>query len=110
FNMSENTIAADAGPIVFDSEHIEKVPSWGRAHRGIGRTYQITRLFPEMTVLENVVAAQRSFSLTQLTRPAIPGKEAAEASELLQFVGVGKFRDQKARALSYGQQKMVELA
>ena len=110
FNLIDNTIAADAGTIVFDGEHIEKVPAWGRAHRGIGRTYQITRLFAEMTVLENVVAAQRSFSLTQLGRPAITGKEAAEASEFLAFVGMHKYRDQKARALSYGQQKMVELA
>ena len=110
FNLIDNTIAADAGTIVFDGEHIEKVPAWGRAHRGIGRTYQITRLFAEMTVLENVVAAQRSFSLTQLGRPAITGKEAAEASEFLAFVGMHSYRDQKARALSYGQQKMVELA
>ena len=110
FNLIDNTIAADAGTIVFDGEHIEKVPAWGRAHRGIGRTYQITRLFAEMTVLENVVAAQRSFSLTQLGRPAITGKEAAEASEFLAFVGMHKYRDEKARALSYGQQKMVELA
>jgi ABC-type branched-subunit amino acid transport system ATPase component/ABC-type branched-subunit amino acid transport system permease subunit len=110
FNLIDNTIAADAGTIVFDGEHIEKVPAWGRAHRGIGRTYQITRLFAEMTVLENVVAAQRSFSLTQLGRPAITGKEAAEAGEFLAFVGMHKYRDQKARALSYGQQKMVELA
>ena len=110
FNLIDNTIAADAGTIVFDGEHIEKVPAWGRAHRGIGRTYQITRLFAEMTILENVVAAQRSFSLTQLGRPAITGKEAAEASEFLAFVGMHSYRDQKARALSYGQQKMVELA
>jgi ABC-type branched-subunit amino acid transport system ATPase component/ABC-type branched-subunit amino acid transport system permease subunit len=110
FNLIDNTIAADAGTIVFDGEHIEKVPAWGRAHRGIGRTFQITRLFAEMTVLENVVAAQRSFSLAQLGRPAVTGKEAAEATELLEFVGMRNFRDQKARALSYGQQKMVELA
>ena len=110
FNLIDNTIAADAGTIVFDGEHIENVPAWGRAHRGIGRTFQITRLFAEMTVLENVVAAQRSFSLTRLGRPAITGKEAAEADELLEFVGMRGFRDQKARALSYGQQKMVELA
>ena len=69
FNLIDNTIRADAGTIVFDGEHIEKLPSWDRAHRGLGRTFQITRLFAEMTVLENVVAAQRSFSLGQLGRP-----------------------------------------
>lgn len=110
FNLIDNTIRADAGTIVFDGEHIEKLPSWDRAHRGLGRTFQITRLFHEMTVLENVVAAQRSFTLGQLGRPAVTGREADHAEELLAFVGMARFRDQKAQALSYGQQKLVELA
>ncbi|SCL30343.1 amino acid/amide ABC transporter membrane protein 2, HAAT family /amino acid/amide ABC transporter ATP-binding protein 1, HAAT family [Micromonospora rhizosphaerae] len=110
FNLIDNTITADAGEIVFDGEHIEKLPSWQRAHRGLGRTFQITRLFGEMTVLENVVAAQRSFSFSQLGRIAVSGKEAKAAEELLEFVGMRAFRDQKAHALSYGQQKLVELA
>jgi ABC-type branched-subunit amino acid transport system ATPase component/ABC-type branched-subunit amino acid transport system permease subunit len=110
FNLIDNTIPADAGRITFAGERIEKRSSWERAHRGIGRTYQITRLFGEMTVLENVVAAQRSFSVRQLGRVAVSGPEAAAAEELLEFVGMRAFRDQKAQALSYGQQKLVELA
>jgi branched-chain amino acid transport system permease protein len=110
FNLIDNTIPADTGTITFAGERIEKMPSWKRAHRGIGRTYQITRLFGDMTVLENVVAAQRSFSVRQLGRIAVSGPEAAAAEELLEFVGMRAFRDQKANALSYGQQKLVELA
>ena len=86
------------------------MPSWERAHRGLGRTFQITRLFREMTVLENVVAVQREFSLGQLGRIAVSGSEAKAAEELLEYVGMRAFRDQKAHALSYGQQKLVELA
>ena len=63
-----------------------------------------------MTVLENVVAPLRSFSVGQLNAGAVRGDEAARAEELLTFVGMERFRDQKARALSYGQQKLVELA
>ena len=110
FNLIDNTIVADAGEIHFDGHRIDKLPSWARAHRGLGRTFQITRLFGEMTVLENVVAAHRSFSLGQLGRIAVSGKEAETAEELLEFVGMRAFRDQKAHALSYGQQKLVELA
>jgi branched-chain amino acid transport system permease protein len=110
FNLIDNTIQADAGEITFDGKRIEKLPSWERAHRGLGRTFQITRLFGEMTVLENVVAAQRSFSWQQLGRIAVSGPEAKAAEELLEFVGMRDFRDQKAHALSYGQQKLVELA
>ena len=110
FNLIDNTIQADSGQITFDGKRIEKLPSWERAHRGLGRTFQITRLFGEMTVLENVVAAQRSFSWQQLGRIAVSGPEAKAAEELLEFVGMRDFRDQKAHALSFGQQKLVELA
>ena len=110
FNLIDNTISADEGEIVFEGERIDGLPSWTRAHRGLGRTFQITRLFREMTVLENVVAAQSSFSWSQLGRIAVSGREAKAAEELLEFVGMRDFRDQRARALSYGQQKLVELA
>jgi branched-chain amino acid transport system permease protein len=110
FNLIDHTTTADSGQILFAGERIEKLPSWRRAYRGIGRTFQITRLFGEMTVLENVVAPQRSFSFGHLGRVAVSGKEARAADELLEFVGMRDFRDQKARDLSYGQQKLVELA
>ena len=110
FNLLTDTIRADSGEIVFDGQRLDGKPPWKRAHAGLGRTFQITRLFGEMTVLENVVAVQRSFSVGQLGRIAVSGKEAAAAEELLEYVGMRAFRDQKAHALSYGQQKMVELA
>jgi branched-chain amino acid transport system permease protein len=110
FNLIDNTVVPDSGEIVFGGERIEGLRSWRRAHRGLGRTFQITRLFWEMTVLENVVAAQRSFSFGQLGRIAVSGKEARAADELLEFVGMRDLRGQKARELSFGQQKLVELA
>src|SRR4051812_33254543 len=110
FNLIDNTIHADDGEIRLAGERIDGLSSWGRAHRGIGRTFQITRLFREMTVLENVVAPQRAFSWGQLGRIAVSGSEAKAAEEILEYVGMRLFRDQKARALSYGQQKLVELA
>jgi ABC-type branched-subunit amino acid transport system ATPase component/ABC-type branched-subunit amino acid transport system permease subunit len=110
FNLIGGTMAPDAGEVWFDGDRIDRVRPWGRAHRGIGRTFQITRLFREMTVLENVVAPLRAFRLGQLNAGAMSGPEAARAEELLDFVGMVRFRDQKAAALSYGQQKLVELA
>jgi ABC-type branched-subunit amino acid transport system ATPase component/ABC-type branched-subunit amino acid transport system permease subunit len=110
FNLIDDTIHADAGQIWLAGERIDRQPPWQRAHGGLGRTFQITRLFREMTVLENVVAAQRSFSWSQLGRIAVSGAEAKAAEELLEYVGMRAFRDQKARALSFGQQKLVELA
>jgi branched-chain amino acid transport system permease protein len=83
---------------------------WRRGHLGLGRTYQVTRLFPDMTVRENVVAPLPDSRWRTLVSGATRGHEAARASELLDVVGLGRFADQRAGALSYGQQKLVELA
>jgi ABC-type branched-subunit amino acid transport system ATPase component/ABC-type branched-subunit amino acid transport system permease subunit len=110
FNLVGGTMSPDAGEVWFDGRRIDRKPPWQRAHLGLGRTFQITRLFREMTVLENVVAPLRSFHLGLLGANAVSGREAARAEELLDFVGMGKYRDVRASALSYGQQKLVELA
>ena len=110
FNVIDGTMAADGGEIRFDGRPIDQLSPWERAHRGIGRTFQITRLFREMTVLENVVAPLSSFSWRQLGADAVSGPEAERARELLEFVGMERFASHRAGALSYGQQKLVELA
>ncbi|MDA2889464.1 branched-chain amino acid ABC transporter ATP-binding protein/permease [Mycolicibacterium sp. BiH015] len=110
FNLISGTMTPDKGEILLGGEHLERMSPWSRAHHGLGRTFQITRLFREMTVLENVVAPLRSFSVGQLGLGAVSGSEAARAGELLEFVGMAAYRDARAGALSYGQQKLVELA
>jgi ABC-type branched-subunit amino acid transport system ATPase component/ABC-type branched-subunit amino acid transport system permease subunit len=110
FNVVDGTMSADRGEVLFEGERIDKLPPWTRAHRGIGRTFQITRLFREMTVLENVVAPLRSFSWRRLGADAVSGPEAERAHELLAFVGMDRFADMQAKSLSFGQQKLVELA
>jgi ABC-type branched-subunit amino acid transport system ATPase component/ABC-type branched-subunit amino acid transport system permease subunit len=110
FNLVDGTMRPTAGEVWFDGERVDGMRPWARAHAGIGRTFQITRLFRQMTVLENVVAPLRSFSWRQLNADGVSGPEAERAEELLEFVGMARYRDQKAAALSYGQQKLVELA
>jgi ABC-type branched-subunit amino acid transport system ATPase component/ABC-type branched-subunit amino acid transport system permease subunit len=110
FNLIGGTMAANAGEVWFDGQRIDGKPPWQRAHLGLGRTFQITRLFSEMTVLENVVAPLRGFHLRLLATDAVSGHEAQRAEELLDFVGMLRYRDVPASALSFGQQKLVELA
>jgi branched-chain amino acid transport system permease protein len=110
FNLIGGTMAANAGEVWFDGERIDGLKPWERAYAGIGRTFQITRLFREMTVLENVVAPLRGFRWGQLNASGVSGEEAARAEALLEFVGMQRFSAQRAGALSYGQQKLVELA
>ncbi len=110
FNLIDGTMPLERGEIWFDGEQIDSLAPYRRAHRGIGRTFQITRLFKQMTVLENVVAPLRSFSWRQLGADAVSGPESERAYELLEFVGMHKFAERRAAELSYGQQKLVELA
>jgi ABC-type branched-subunit amino acid transport system ATPase component/ABC-type branched-subunit amino acid transport system permease subunit len=110
FNLIGGTMAPQAGEVWFEGRRIDGKPPWQRAHLGIGRTFQITRLFHEMTVLENVVAPLREFHVGLLNANAVSGREARRADELLDFVGMRKYRDVRAAALSYGQQKLLELA
>jgi ABC-type branched-subunit amino acid transport system ATPase component/ABC-type branched-subunit amino acid transport system permease subunit len=110
FNLVTGAMPVGAGEIWFDGTRIDQLPAWERAHLGLGRTFQITRLFTSMTVLENVVSPLPTASWGLMAKDAVAGHEAERARELLDFVGLGRFGDQQAGALSYGQQKLVELA
>ena len=110
FNLVTGAMPLGGGEIWFDGTRIDKLPAWDRAHLGLGRTFQTTRLFKSMTVLENVVAPLPTASWGLMAKDAVSGNEAERARELLDFVGLGRFGDQRAGALSYGQQKLVELA
>jgi branched-chain amino acid transport system permease protein len=110
FNLIDGTMTPNAGEVWLAGRRMDGMKPWRRAHLGLGRTFQITRLFRGMTVLENVVAPLPSFRVGQLTADAVSGPEAERAEELLDFVGMAKYRDQPCSDLSYGQQKLVELA
>jgi branched-chain amino acid transport system permease protein len=110
FNLIGGTMARSAGEVWFDERRIDGLTPWERAYAGVGRTFQITRLFREMTVLENVVAPLRGFRWGQLNADGVSGSEAERAEALLDFVGMKRFAGQRAGALSFGQQKLVELA
>jgi branched-chain amino acid transport system ATP-binding protein len=88
------------------------------AKAGIARTFQNIRLFPEMTALENVMVGRHvrthSGLFGAVFRTASFKKEEAEitqrAQELLDYVGIGKYAEFKARTLSYGDQRRLEIA
>src|SRR5947209_9533134 len=79
---------------------------------GVGRTFQLTRIFPRLSVLENMlVATQRSEGwLRGLLRIAGSAAERRRAMELLEFVGIERLAHEPAGNLSYGQRKLLELA
>jgi branched-chain amino acid transport system ATP-binding protein/branched-chain amino acid transport system permease protein len=110
FNLVTGMLRGDGGSIRFDGRRIDRELPWERAYLGLGRTFQITRLFPRMTVLENVVAPLRGFSWSNLAADAVSGPESARAEELLDFVGMLPLAARPAGQLSFGQRKLVELA
>jgi branched-chain amino acid transport system permease protein len=110
FNLITGGMAADSGEIWFDGRRIDGMRPWTRGHLGLGRTYQVTRLFKEMTVQQNVVAPLPDSRWRTMFAGAMHGHEAERARDLLDIVGLGRMADQPAGSLSYGQQKLVELA
>jgi branched-chain amino acid transport system permease protein len=110
FNLIDGMMRRDRGEVWFEGKQVDRLHPWARAHLGLGRTFQITRLFRQMSVLENVVAPLRSFRPTQLFAGAVSGAEVERAEELLEFVGMLRFARRPAAELSFGQQKLVELA
>jgi ABC-type branched-subunit amino acid transport system ATPase component/ABC-type branched-subunit amino acid transport system permease subunit len=110
FNLVTGMMRPAGGKIDFGGREIQNLRPWDRAHLGLGRTHQITRLFKEMTVLENVVAPLPAFRWRQLAADAVGGPEAHKAEEVLDFVGMRRFLHERALHLSFGQQKLVELA
>ena len=110
FNLITGGMSADSGEIYLEGQRIDRMPPWQRGHLGLGRTFQVTRLFKDMTVQENVVAPLPDSRWRTMFADAVSGHEAARARELLDIVGLGRFAGERAGALSYGQQKLVELA
>ena len=110
FNMITGFYPPDSGSISFCNQPIHKLIPSQICHRGIGRTFQITRLFWKMTVLENMVVPVRHTGWRTLFSQGVKKHEEERAMEVLELVGLTKYRDEEARKLSFGQQKLVELA
>ena len=98
FNCITGIERLDAGHVLFQGERIDGLKPYQIARKGIGRTFQIIRVFPELTALENLLV---------VTRGDRTGAER-RARELLGFVKLERLANEYAGNLSYGQQKLVE--
>lgn len=108
----------DSGTIRLNGEDITAQKPSGIAAKGLMRTFQTSRLFGGMTVLENLMTGLHLSGRTGLFgvafRTAAMRREEAElarkARQALAFVGMDRFADQPGQALSFGQQRIVEIA
>jgi branched-chain amino acid transport system ATP-binding protein len=101
FNIVAGTLRADAGRVLLNGRDISRATPAEICRRGVGRTFQISRLFSELTVLENLVAIAHGKS-------DIVAVERALA--LLDFLEIAALRDKWGAELSYGQRKLTEIA
>jgi ABC-type branched-subunit amino acid transport system ATPase component len=111
FNVITGYERADAGDVYFRDQPITSYSPRQVFAGGIGRTFQLTRIFPRLTVLENMlIAAQHSSRARRpLARAGSPA-ERRHAMDLLEFTGIAGHAGALAGALSYGQRKLLELA
>ncbi len=118
FNVITGLYAPDAGTFTLGGAPYTPTAVHEVAKAGIARTFQNIRLFAEMTALENVMVARhvrtRSGVFGAVLRtPGFKAEEAAihqRAQELLEYVGIARYGEYKARTLSYGDQRRLEIA
>ncbi len=113
FNMISGLLSPTAGTIYFKDKEITKLPAYKRARLGFGRTFQSIRLFPELTVLENLIVAlpenKANFIDVFKPRKKLRKKLEKQALELLESVDLQEKSNLKAYELSYGQKKLIEI-
>jgi len=110
FNVMTGYERVDSGQVSFQGQTITNMTPDKVFRLGIGRTFQLTRIFPRLTVLENMhVAAQRNDLKGLLSRWSST-HEQKRALELLDFVGLTPLQKMPAGNLSYGQKKLLEFA
>ncbi len=112
FNLVSGTLRPDAGRVFLKDKDITGRAPRAIVHAGLARTFQITSVFPELTVLENLLVS----CLAQARRSARLWSPYAEeraaglrARRLLGELGIGHLADQRCGALSHADQKLVEV-
>ncbi|MBN1524707.1 MAG: ABC transporter ATP-binding protein [Spirochaetales bacterium] len=118
FNLLSGAIPADSGRVMFKGELISSKKPYAIAALGMARTYQTTRLFEHMTVLENIMAGRHiktkaGFIASALRLPWTLREESdckKKSRELLTFFSLGEFIDETAQNLAFGIKRKVECA
>jgi len=119
FDLISGFVSLDSGRIEFEGNDISELGASKRAARGLGRSFQDARLFPEMTVTETLSVAlerwagSRSAIAAALRLPAVFDDEertSLRVAELIELMHLGEYRNAFVRELSTGTRRVVDLA
>jgi len=112
-NLLSGLYQPDAGSLYFDEKNLIGLPAHRRVRLGIARTFQKIRLFKQLTLLENVLAGFHIHQDAPFWKYLVygdAGRFREEARSLLAFIGLEARSGERAGALPYGQQRMLEIA
>jgi branched-chain amino acid transport system ATP-binding protein len=113
FNLISGYFPPSAGSIAFEGQDVTRVPAHERVGRGMARTFQITEIFPELTVGENVLSAAEVAAGQRLhmwTKRADAGRAEQVVGEMLALVGLTPKAGRLVGELSHGDQRATEIA
>jgi len=110
FNLITGVYRPHSGHVYLRGQRITGLQPSRICHLGLSRTFQITRLFWDLTVLENMIVPVRQVGIRPLFGPGMYQHEQERALALLDRVGLTHLKDQPAHKLSFGQQKLLEFA
>lgn len=112
FNLLSGEIRPSAGSVTMFGQDITRLPPYRRAHLGLGRTFQITRVFNDLTVRQNLTLAVHGLERSKL-RMLRPWRrhraQQARVTELAASFGLGQRLDLVARELSHGELRELEV-
>ena len=113
FNLISGQLPATSGSVIKDGVDITGLSPSARAHHGVGRAFQLTNLFPQLTVLENIrLAVQaRSRAGWSMFRPVAHFRDLTQKAEhYLEATRLSKLAHQTAATLPHGDQRKLEVA
>ncbi len=112
FNSVLGQIKPDAGSIELNGEDITGMCPLQLNQRGVGRTFQTLQVFGKMSVRDNLIVAAQEYKGTMWSRMFAPGDSGlgAKADALIEQFRIRHVADKKAGELSYGQQKLIDIA
>jgi len=113
FNLISGYLAPSSGTIVFDGQDVTRIPAHRRVGLGMARTFQITEIFPELTVHENVLSAAEVAAgqrLRMWTERPDAGRAEEVVAEMLALVGLVSKANRLVGELSHGDQRATEIA
>jgi len=113
FNVVSGEFKPSSGKVYLRGEDISGLPPYAVCRKGLSRTFQLTRIFPEMTVYDSIWAGANSKARhpwNPVSRADRIGHVAKETLEICKLIGLEEKRDEPAVNLSYGDQKVLEMA